>query len=308
MGPTASGKSTLAESLFSYQDFELISVDSAQVYRGMNIGTAKPEQNLMDQYPHHLIDIRDFRDSFSAGDFRNSALSLIQAITARNKIPMLAGGTMFYFSVLEQGISCLPASDPDIRRQIEWEFMEKGNQHFYQFLTEIDSVAATLIRSTDTQRLQRMIELYRLTGRPPSAVMAQSRPKRPAVNFIKIALSCARTTLHQRIALRFQKMLEQGLIDEVRGLVSGLEAPEKLLSMRSVGYRQVLEYLQGKITKVELEQKGVAATRQLAKRQLTWLRNQAGLVWLDSELSDPTSTATAYLSAHPIFHKLCNEM
>ncbi len=300
MGPTASGKTEIATRLYEMMDCELVSVDSAQVFRGMNIGTAKPDHDFLKKYPHHLIDIREIESNYSAAEFRADALELIDSITARGRVPVFVGGAMFYFSALEKGISALPSSDPETRNAIEREMFLKGNLALYTELEDIDPISAKRVKPGDTQRLQRLFEIYRITGKPPSEVMAQSQLPGIGNNCIKIALSWAdRKQLHGRIKRRFMKMLEQGLVDEVETLVQGLDDPEKLASMRCVGYRQVLPYLRGLSSLENMKNTGIAATRKLAKRQLTWLRNQSSVTWFDAGSPATLDSIPAFLEAHP---------
>ncbi|MYJ51653.1 MAG: tRNA (adenosine(37)-N6)-dimethylallyltransferase MiaA, partial [Gammaproteobacteria bacterium] len=273
-----------------------ISVDSGQVYRGMDIGTAKPDRECRKRIPHHLIDIRDVTESYSAGQFRNDALSLIRSISAKGRIPLLAGGTMFYFSVLENGISRLPGADASVRARIDRDYDEKGAKFLHGMLGKADPVVAAAIDVGDTQRLKRALEILRITGQPPSAVMAKSRPRGIGFPIAKIALYRPRPILHRRIETRFSDMLEKGLVGEVEQLVRHLQRPESLASMRSVGYRQVIGFLQGRLSRDDLFNKGIAATRQLAKRQLTWLRNQSNVIWVDATCPDSHRTILEYLS------------
>lgn len=296
MGPTAVGKSSIVERLHGSLDFELISVDSGQVYRGMDIGTAKPDRKCQKRIPHHLIDIREVTESYSAGQFRNDALSLIRSISAKGRIPLLAGGAMFYFSVLENGISRLPGADAPVRARIDREYDEKGAKFLHGLLRKADPVTASAIDVGDIQRLKRALEILRITGQPPSAVMAKSRPQGIGLPILKIALYRPRAILHRRIEARFSDMLANGLVGEVEQLVRHLQHPQSLASMRSVGYRQVIEFLQDRLSRDDLFSKGVAATRQLAKRQLTWLRNQSNVVWVNAERPDSDRTILEYLS------------
>jgi len=295
MGPTAVGKSSVAERLYEYLNAEVISVDSGQVYRGMNIGTAKPDQEFLQRIPHHLIDIRGITESYSAAEFRDDARSLIESILAKGKTPLLVGGTMFYFSVLENGISKLPRADPVVRAEIERIGREMGLEYLHQQLAEVDPASAAKIGVQDAQRLKRALEIFRITGHPPSLMMAESCPRSLQVPYRKIALFRPRSVLHERIKARFLGMIEKGLIREVETLIRTLDEPGILPSMRSVGYRQAVDYLNGKSTEDEMIEKGIAATRQLAKRQLTWLRNQASIVWVNVENLNPERVICEYL-------------
>lgn len=297
LGPTASGKTEVAAELSQYFDLEIISVDAAQVYRGMNIGTAKPTQDFLRKYPHHLIDIRDPADTYSAADFIRDCHNLVTTIRKRRKVPLLVGGTMFYFHALEKGLSSLPAADQQIRRQLEQEIRESGLQQLHQQLAMIDPVIAKKIHPMDRQRLQRALEIHRQMGKPPSAVMT------PATGglqpLVKLTLfEPDRRQLHQRIVTRFDQMLEQGLVDEVETVASKFTDPNEIPSMRTVGYRQVLPFIRGQSDFAQMRLQGIAATRQLAKRQLTWLRQNANLVWFCRGVG-VTRVIGRYLSAHP---------
>ena len=299
MGSTASGKTRLAAALSRRFPLELISVDAAQVYRGMDIGTAKPPREFLARYPHHLIDIRDPADTYSAADFMADAGRLIDDIRHRNRIPMLVGGTMFYFHALESGLSPLPAADPAVRAALHREMAERGVEALHGMLESVDPVTAARIDAHDAQRVQRALEIHRLTGRPPSESMRTVRGLSEIT--AKLALYCPdREILHRRIRERFREMLEQGLVEEVRAVGKSLEDPDSVPAMRTVGYRQVLDMLQGKSGVTEMTEKAVAATRQLAKRQLTWLRQQRGLVWVPEDGEGRALDAiTEYLAHHP---------
>lgn len=280
MGPTASGKTELAAALSNQFDLEIISVDAAQVYRGMNIGTAKPSKEFMDRYPHHLVDIREPQDTFNAADFVAASKRLIREIQARGRTPLLVGGTMFYFDALERGLAELPAADSETRAAVALEIAERGIAAMYDKLTSIDPVTAARIDPGDIQRVQRALEIYQLAGVPPSVLMTRvSGMARPP---LKLALfDSDRARLHARIAERFNHMLDLGLVEEVEGLVHGCPGFVSSPAARIVGYRQTLAFLDGSIDRGCLTDRGVAATRQLAKRQLTWMRQQSGLVWCD---------------------------
>ena len=300
MGPTACGKTELAAALFDAFEAELVSVDAAQVYRGMDIGTAKPARAFLRQYPHHLIDIRDPSEVYCAARFCEDALALIEQIHAAGKLPILVGGTMFYFAALENGLSELPAADREVRRQLAAEIAECGLPAMHAQLRRIDAPLAATILPSDAQRIQRALEIHRLSGRPPSEVMAKSNPRPIPFPLIKLGLFTSdREVLHERIAARFRQMLEQGLVDEVKTLVAGLatlgDAPHRLPSLRTVGYRQVFGFLRGEFSHDEMIDKGIAATRQLAKRQLTWLRRQRNLVWIDGADPSVADSARTYL-------------
>ncbi|NKB77642.1 MAG: tRNA (adenosine(37)-N6)-dimethylallyltransferase MiaA [Gammaproteobacteria bacterium] len=304
MGPTASGKTDLVATLHERFNVELISVDAAQVYRGMNIGTAKPDQHFLERYPHHLIDIKDPDEYYSAAEFRVDATRLIRDIHGRGKLPVLVGGTMFYFSALEKGLSDLPASDDIVRSEIETELERHGLSNLYQRLVEVDPVMAQRINHKDQQRVLRALEIYRITGSPPSVVMARSRLIGLNSPIVKLALfTTNRRTLHHRIKLRFDLMMEEGLIDEVKGLLGSFQCSDQMPSMRTVGYRQPIEYLRGNLTEKEMIDSSVAATRQLAKRQLTWLRQQSNVVWFDIS-GQKSESVSRYMEANPLLLKI----
>lgn len=287
MGPTASGKTQLAIELVKRFPFEIISVDSAMVYRGMDIGTAKPSAEILKIAPHRLINIRDPGDPYSAAMFREDALREIEDIQKKQKYPLLVGGTMLYFRALQEGLSELPSADPALRASLSLEGEEKGWAVLYAKLAKIDPIAALRIHPNDTQRIQRAMEVFILTGKTLTDWQKTHPNKLDQYTLYNLALAPVdRTVLHQRIEIRFQSMLDQGLVDEVRTLFNRGDLNLQTPAIRSVGYRQVWEYLQGKFTFDEMRAKSIIATRQLAKRQLTWLRNWPELKQLDSEHND----------------------
>jgi len=297
MGPTASGKTQLAVNLTQKFPFEIISVDSAMVYRGMDIGTAKPDTETLRIAPHHLIDIRDPLDAYSAAQFREDALCEIKNIIVRNKIPLLVGGTMLYFRALQQGLSDLPSADETQRKKIIAEANEKGWAALHKQLAEIDPVAAERIHPNDSQRIQRALEVYALTGK--NLTTWQQASGGPLLDYEIHNLVIApqdRSILHERIAIRFKQMLTNGFIEEVKKLMERGDLTINLPAIRSVGYRQVWEFLQGSLTYEEMCERGIIATRQLAKRQLTWLRSWSELQWFDSEDADLCQQVEKYLS------------
>jgi tRNA dimethylallyltransferase len=274
MGPTASGKTNVAVELAQHLPMELISVDSALVYRDMDIGTAKPDAATLARAPHHLIDIIDPTEAYSAAAFRRDALRLMADITQRGRIPLLAGGTMLYFKALREGLSELPQADAALRAELDAEIAQHGIQHLHRQLAQVDAETAARLPPTDTQRIQRAMEIYRLTGRPMSELFKQKATSGIPYRIMPIALVPSnRAVLHQRIATRFSTMLEQGLVDELRGLREKYPLHPNMTSMRCVGYRQAWQFMEGEINDVQLLETGIAATRQLAKRQLTWLRS-----------------------------------
>lgn len=283
MGPTASGKTAAAIAAHSQLPVELISVDSALVFKDMNIGTAKPDAATLVQAPHHLIDLVAPTAAYSAASFREDALGLMAEITARGKVPLLVGGTMLYFKALEQGLSGLPEADPVIRAQIDAEAAAEGWPAMHQKLSLFDPVTATRLKPTDVQRLQRAIEVYRITGKTMTELFAEQQKQALPYQLCKIALVPSdRKVLHARIEARFDEMLSDDFVDEVKQLlVRYPDLTPESTSMRCVGYRQVLLHLNGEYDLKECRDRGVFATRQLAKRQLTWLRSMENLVEID---------------------------
>ncbi len=283
MGPTASGKTGAAVALMSKLPVEIISVDSALVFKDMNIGTAKPDAETLAIAPHHLIDIIDPTSAYSAANFRSDALRLMADITARGKIPLLVGGTMLYFKALQEGLSGLPEADPEIRARLDARAALIGWPAMHAKLALIDPITAARLEPNDMQRIQRALEVFEITGEAMSALYAKQTSEALPYNLLKIALVPSdRKVLHDRIALRFDQMLAAGFIAEVKALIAKYPSltPEST-SMRCVGYRQALEHLSGEYDAAELRDRGIFATRQLAKRQLTWLRGMKDVVELD---------------------------
>jgi tRNA dimethylallyltransferase len=281
LGPTASGKTAVALELAQRFPVEIVSVDSAQVYRGMDVGTAKPDAATRARVPHHLIDIVDPTDAYSAGRFRDDALRLAREIDARGNVPVLAGGTMMYFRALTQGLADLPAAQPGIRREIEERAAAKGWPALHRELAKVDPASAARIEPADAQRIQRALEVHRHTGRPLSDFHAAARSALP-FEALRLSLEPSdRAVLHARIAGRFRAMLAAGLVEELRSLKAHYALHEGLPSMRAVGYRQAWQALEDPAAAGVLESRGIAATRQLAKRQLTWLRAMDDVERLD---------------------------
>ena len=273
MGPTAAGKSAVALALAARFDGEIVSADSAQVYRGMDIGTAKPDAAIRAKVPHHLVDLIDPTEAYSAARFCADAAAAIAGIRTRGRIPIVAGGTMLYFKALREGLSALPAADPVIRAELDARAARVGWPAMHAELARVDPASAARLAPTDSQRIQRALEVHALTGRPLSALQGAREAQRGIAPMIAVALAPAdRAQLHAAIERRFDAMLEHGLIDEVRGLRDRYAVHADMPSMRAVGYRQTFDYLEGRIDKASLRERGIAATRQLAKRQLTWLR------------------------------------
>lgn len=286
MGPTASGKTALAMSLIKHLPVELISVDSALIYRGMDIGTAKPTVQELAEAPHRLIDILDPTQAYSAADFRADALREMAEITSRNKIPLLVGGTMLYFKALLEGLSPLPQADATVRERIEKQAAEQGWSALHDQLREIDPVAANRIHPNDPQRLSRALEVFYISGKTLTELTKISGETLPyRVHQFAIAPT-RREVIHQRIEERFSQMLSNGFEDEVRTLLARGDLHTDLPSIRCVGYRQMWSYLSGEFDYDEMVYRGVCATRQLAKRQMTWLRGWEEVEWLDSEKPD----------------------
>jgi tRNA dimethylallyltransferase len=286
MGPTASGKTDLAIALMERLPCELISVDSALIYRGMDIGTAKPDAETLARAPHRLIDILDPAESYSAARFRDDALREMAEITAAGRIPLLVGGTMLYYRALQQGLSPLPPGDAELRAQLEAEAADKGWQALHDRLAEVDPESAARIHPNDPQRLSRALEVYMLSGQPLSVLWREQEKSGFPYRAVKLAVApIDRAVLHQRIALRFDLMLQQGFIEEVEALYRRGDLYPELPSIRCVGYRQAWHYLEGEWNRETMTERAIIATRQLAKRQYTWLRSESDLVWFDS-LSD----------------------
>ncbi len=273
MGPTASGKSAVALEIAARIPVEIVSVDSAQVYRGMDIGTAKASLAERAAVPHHLIDIVDPDASYSAARFATDAASLSREIARRGRMPLLVGGTMLYFKALREGLSALPPADAKLRAELEAEAREKGWPALHAELVRIDAASAAKLQPTDAQRIQRALEVFRLTGRPLSALQGVRVAESPPLDFVQLALvPSERSQLHQRIEQRFDAMLAAGLVEELVDLRRRYALHAGLPSMRCVGYRQAWEHLEGAYDRASLRARGIYATRQLAKRQLTWLR------------------------------------
>jgi len=282
MGPTASGKTGLAVELCEKFPLDIISVDSALVYRGLDIGSARPDRETLQKAPHRLIDIRDPAQSYSAAEFREDALREMKSITESGRVPLLVGGTMLYFRSLEHGLSELPAADPAVRLKLEQQAADIGWAAMHGILLQKDPVIAARIHPNDPQRIQRALEVISLSGQPMSELQAQSTGDALPYRIHKIILSpTERSVLHQRIEQRFDLMMKEGFMDEMKDLHSRSDLHADLPSMRAVGYRQAWSYLDGDCTLEEMRNRAIAATRQLAKRQLTWLRRETACIWYD---------------------------
>jgi tRNA dimethylallyltransferase len=282
MGPTASGKTPLALALGRRFPIEIVSVDSAQVYRGMDIGTAKPSPSERGALPHHLIDILDPTQSYSAARFRADALRRMNEITARGRIPLLVGGTMLYFKALREGLSELPESDAGARARLDAEAAARGWPAMHEELAGVDPATAARLKPNDAQRIQRALEVYRLSGKPMSQLLGRRNSADLPFRLVELALVPSdRSALHRRIEERFDAMLENGLIEELRALRGRHALRSSLPSMRCVGYRQAWRFLEGEIDRDEMRNRAISATRRLAKHQLTWLRATPGTRRLD---------------------------
>lgn len=298
MGPTASGKTALAVELAERFALEIVSVDSALVYRGMDIGSAKPDAATLTRAPHHLIDIRDPTQTYSAAAFRDDALRLMADITARGRVPFLVGGTMLYFRALLRGLDDLPRADAALRRSIEADAAVRGWPALHADLAAVDAPSAARLAPNDAQRIGRALEVFRLSGQPMSALLARTEAVLP-YRVLQLALVPSdRAELHRRIALRFDAMLAAGLLDEVRRLRADPRLTPDRPAMRAVGYRQAWAFLDGAFGVEALRDRGIAATRQLAKRQLTWLRSWPEAVVLDCLAADLEAQAVARVAAH----------
>jgi tRNA dimethylallyltransferase len=296
MGPTASGKTALALALAGRLPVEVISVDASQVYKGLDIGTAKPSAAEQARVPHKLIDIRDPAESYSAAEFRADALREMADIVRRRRIPLLVGGTMFYFRTLEFGLSALPSADPAVRAQLRQQAEEQGLAALHVRLAAADPQAAARIHPNDPQRLLRALEILEITGRGPTEESQRNPPEPAPYRFIKFAILPAdREVLHRRIEQRFQGMLEQGLVKEVETLYQRQDLNPRLPSIRTVGYRQIWDYLTGDVNYSEMTVRAVAATRQLAKRQMTWLRSYPGLTGFEMRDEPPIAECVRIL-------------
>lgn len=300
MGPTGAGKTALALHLARRHPIEIISVDSALVYRGMDIGTGKPTAAQLAMFPHHLVDILDPSQAYSAGQFVTDALRAIEDIRARGKLPLLVGGTMLYFRALCTGLAQLPTADPQLRRQLDEEAAARGWPAMHERLARIDPASAARIQPRDGQRIQRALEVHLLTGRTLTELHASTRPANPRLRFKAFAWSPTdRQVLHRGIEQRFHDMLEAGLLEEVKRLHRRADLHAELPAIRCVGYRQLWEHLCGRSSLTSSVQQAIHATRQLARRQLIWLRSEPQLTWcdpLENNAADPIEQAIAGLA------------
>jgi len=300
-GPTAAGKSAATLALAQRWPLEIINVDSATLYRGMDIGTAKPSRAEQARVPQHLLDIRDPAQSYSAAEFRSDALRLIDAIRARGRVPLLAGGTMLYYKALRDGLDDLPQADPALRAELEARAAQRGWPALHAELAALDPATAARLAPNDSQRIQRALEICRLSGRPMSALLqGRQRAADAAGGYRYVTLSLEpsdRAALHARIAQRFDAMLAHGLLDEVRALHARGDLHPGLPSVRCVGYRQMWAHLEGAVDLATAREQAIAATRQLAKRQITWLRAQPGRTVIDCLAPDPAAQVVDAVAA-----------
>lgn len=299
LGPTGVGKTELSLRLYDSLPCEIISVDSAKIYRRMDIGTAKPDINLLKRVPYHLINICNPTEKYSVAQFRKDALEKINEIKGKRKVPLLVGGTMLYFRQLQQGLSQLPSANSEVREKLSAEAMHKGWDFLHRRLIKLDPMSAAYIHPHDGQRIQRALEVFYLTGKPMSNLKLAAKKANLPYTFLNIALFPSnRGELHKRIAQRFMGMLEKGFIQEVKALYQDPDLSIELPAIRTVGYRQVWQYLSGEFSQEVLPEKAIAATRQLAKRQLTWLRSWNNLQMFDAFASETSSRIIEYVRNH----------
>lgn len=301
MGATAVGKTALALQLAQRFPFRLVSVDSAQVYRGLDIGSAKPDAATLRRFPHRLLNLLDPSENYSAGQFRHDALREIHAIYAAGAWPLLVGGTMLYFRALQHGLAPLPSAAAKVRQRLAAERVQLGAAALHQRLAALDPQAAARIHPNDSQRVQRALEVYEVSGSSLSALWDSAPALALPFRVVKLIVTLPRYILQQRIAQRFQHMLEQGLVAEVAALRQRAELGLHTAALRAVGYRQVWEYLDGASDYPHMVERGIVATRQLAKRQMTWLRSEADAVWLDGDSAQLLEQALAALRAAQFF-------
>jgi tRNA dimethylallyltransferase len=296
LGPTAGGKSALSLEIAKRHEVEIISMDSALVYRGMDIGTAKPTPEERAVCPHHLIDIRDIGEAYSAADFLQDAVRLVAEIRARGRLPLIVGGTMLYAKALREGINDMPSTAPEVRERVARQAAECGWPAMHEALEKIDPVTAARLAPNDSQRIGRALEVWHMTGRPISAFHAEN-VRRPAVETLTVGLlPTDRKWLHARIEARFDQMLADGFLDEVRCLMKRPDYDPESPAMRAVGYRQAIDFIEGRTDMAAFHLAGVAATRQLAKRQMTWMRGMKDVLLMDPEDPDAFNRVSALIS------------
>ena len=288
MGPTGIGKTDLAFELYDSVNVEIISVDSVQVYKHLNIGSGKPDKKVLTKYPHKLIDVIDPHEKYSTGKFQKDCLKEIKKANSSKKMPLLVGGTMLYFKNLFHGLSELPESTEEIRQEVEFECNQKGLKIMHEYLQKIDPLSAKNIHPNDSQRIKRAIEVFRLTNKPLSIWQQENHLEvnegLRSYDIYQFAIKPKDKEIHRdKVATRFQEMIDQGLIEEVEGLLKKKQMNSSKSSMKSVGYKQVSDYLEGNLSLDEMVFRAVTATRQLAKRQMTWLRSWKGVIWLEEE-------------------------
>ncbi len=304
LGPTAAGKTGLAVELVQRFPFEIISVDSALVYRGMDIGTAKPDAATLRRAPHRLIDFLDPAEAYSAARFRADCLREMEQIRTAKCLPLLVGGTMLYFRALQQGLSPMPGADAAVRARLEMQWREQGLEALHAQLAAIDPLQAARIHRNDPQRIMRALEVYMLSGRPMSAHLTERDPRVRPVPLLKLAVAPSeREVLHERIGRRFAQMLDQGFVAEVEQLYRRQDLGLHLPAIRAVGYRQIWRYLAGESSYAQMCERAVIATRQYAKRQLTWLRGDPEVIWLDSDAPDLFERVCDVLWEHKLVDK-----
>ncbi len=295
MGPTASGKTALAVELVKHLDCEIVSMDSAMVYRGMDVGTAKPGPEVLSVAPHRLIDILDPTESYSAARFRADALTAMHEISAAGRVPLLVGGTMLYFDALQHGLSELPSADPELRAELDARAADEGWAVLHAELARLDPAAAARISPNDPQRIQRALEVCYISGRPLSELQNRAAVETSGYRYVKLGISpVERAKLHEIIELRFRSMMENGFLAEVTRLRGRGDLHPGLPSMRAVGYRQLWQHLDGECALEEAVRRGIVATRRYAKRQLTWLRSEPDMHWLDSNAPRLAEQARAH--------------
>lgn len=305
MGPTASGKTALAMELVRHHDCEIISVDSALVYKDMNIGTAKPDAAMLAEAPHRLIDLIDPAEAYSAANFREDALHEMAEITAAGKVPLLVGGTMMYFKFLRDGVADLPNANDAIRTQLLDEAQKLGWPAMHEKLAQVDPVSAQRLEPMDSQRIQRALEVWMVSGKTLTEHWAEQEAASLPYNVVNLAVCpTERKRLHERIAQRYEQMMAQGFVAEVQKLYDRGDLNKSMPSVRCVGYRQVWDYLDGEYGYDEMVERGIIATRQLAKRQITWLRSWPDLHWLDTDDQDIVKNALKILTTNAIFSTL----
>lgn len=307
MGPTASGKTDIIIELSKFLPIDIISVDSAMVYQGMNIGTGKPSKSLLEQIPHYLVDICDPVENYSVANFCEDANKLIENSFKNNRLPVLVGGTMMYFNCLKHGLSSLPAADENIRKKLDALVAEHGLEYLHDKLKSVDPVSAERIHPNDSQRIQRALEVYELTNVKLSDFLERKSPSPFKHNIAAYCVSQEKHILDEKIEKRFMQMLDEGLVDEVKKLFERTDLNKKLPSIRSINYRQIWDYLEGNMDYEQMVQKCITVTRQLAKRQFTWLRSWEDLVWIKDQVNAKNILLNELKMHHENNKKIKNE-